>query len=130
MRHVIFLAVLSALLSGCDSDASGGKTTESKPSNLDMTKLPTDTEDMNRLDRVMGTLLETWEQRYGFEHDLQQQKITFEVPGFTLTVVEQGDGDDVALLFEEEGTKHKAVCTADDAPKVIEALLFPEPEAE
>jgi len=130
MRRVIILAVISALLSGCDSDGSGGKTTESKPSNLDKAKLPTYTKDMNRLDRVMGTLLETWEQRYKFEHDRQEPKITFEVPGFTLTVVEQGEGDNVAILFEEAGTKHKAVCTADEAPKVIEALLFPEPEAE
>lgn len=85
---------------------------------------------MNRLDRVMGTLLETWGQRYAFTHDLEEPKITFEVPGFTLTVVEDGNREDVALLFEEAGTKHKAVCTADEAPKVIEALLFPESEEE
>lgn len=75
---------------------------------------------------MMGTLLETWEQRYSFEHDRQEPKITFEVPGFTLTVVEHGEGDEVALLFEEAGTSHKVVCSADEAPTVIEALLFPE----
>ena len=85
---------------------------------------------MERLEHVMGTLLETWEQRYAFEHDREEQKLTFEIPGFTITVVEEGDGDQVALLFEEAGTKHKAVCTADEAPKVIEALLFPEPAEE
>jgi hypothetical protein len=80
---------------------------------------------MTRLDRVMGTLLETWEQRYNFEHDRHEPKLTFHVPGFTLTVVEQGEGDMVAILFEEAGTNHKAECTADEAPKLIEALLFP-----
>ena len=84
---------------------------------------------MDRLDRVMGTLLETWDHRYKFEHDRREPKITFEVSGFTLTVVEEVEGNQVAILFEEAGTKHKALCSADEAPKIIEALLFPEPEA-
>ena len=130
MRRFILLAVISALASGCDSDADGGKKAENKPSNLDQAKLQTDTKDMNRLERVMGTLLETWDQRYTFKHDRKEPELTFDVPGFTLTVVEEGRGEDVAILFEEAGTKHKAVCTADEAPKAIEALLFPEPEPE
>lgn len=78
----------------------------------------------------MGTLLERWDQRYKFVHDREEPKLTFEVPGFTLTVVESGDGEDVAILFEEAGTKHKAICSSSEAPRVIEALLFPEPDAE
>ena len=85
---------------------------------------------MDRLSNIMATLLETWEQRYAFEHDREAPKLTFEVPGFTLTVVEEGEEDQVALLFEEAGTQHKAVCPAGDAPRVIEALLFPDPSEE
>lgn len=83
---------------------------------------------MNRLDRVMGSLLETWGQRYEFVHDREDSKITFQVPGFTLTAVEQKKGDGIELLYEEAGTKHKVACSTDDAPRMIEALLFPEPE--
>jgi hypothetical protein len=80
---------------------------------------------MNRLEHVMGTLLETWEQRYTFVHDREEPSITFEVPGFTLKAVEEQE-DDVALVFEEAGTKHRVVCNIDEAPRVIEALLFPD----
>ena len=81
---------------------------------------------MTRLHQVMGTLLETWANRYSFTHDLQQPKITFEVPGFTLVAVEWADG--IALLFEESGTHHRVECTVEEAPKLIEALLFPKEE--
>jgi hypothetical protein len=56
---------------------------------------------MDQLYRVMGTMLETWEQRYLFAHDLQEPKITFTVPCFMLTVIEEGENEDVALLFEK-----------------------------
>jgi len=85
---------------------------------------------MDQLYRVMGTMLETWEQRYLFAHDLQEHKITFTVPGFTLTVIEEIENDNVALLFEKAGTKHKVVCSTDEAPKIIEALLFPEADGQ
>ncbi|MEI6703784.1 MAG: hypothetical protein WCL71_09670, partial [Deltaproteobacteria bacterium] len=84
----------------------------------------------DQLYRVMGTMLETWEQRYLFAHDLQEHKITFTVPGFTLTVIEEIENDNVALLFEKAGTKHKVVCSTDEAPKIIEALLFPEADGQ
>lgn len=73
----------------------------------------------------MGTLLETWEKRYAFVHDREEPSITFEVPGFTLKAVEEED-EDVAMIFEEAGTKHRVVCNVDEAPRVIEALLFPD----
>jgi len=79
---------------------------------------------MDRLDEVMGTLLETWGQRYAFKHDRVQHKITFEVPGFTLSAVESRN-DEIALLFEEAGTRHRVECSVAEAPKLIEALLFP-----
>lgn len=85
---------------------------------------------MNRLDYIMGTLLEVWNKRYTFRHDREEPKLTFEVPGFTLTVVGCGDSDRVAILFEEAGTNHRAECSAEEAPKVIEALLFPGQESE
>lgn len=78
----------------------------------------------------MGTMLETWEQRYLFAHDLQEAKITFTVPHFTLTVIEEGENDEVALLFEKAGTKHKVVCFTNEAPEMIEALLFPVPDGQ
>lgn len=83
---------------------------------------------MNRLDQVMGTLLETWNQRYTFRHDREESRLSFEVPGFTLDVVEAAGEDQVAILFEEAGTKHRAECSVEEAPHIIEALLFPEEE--
>jgi len=126
MLRLIKLVAIITLLSGCDSDSSGGKTVEITLNEDELKNLPKNTKNMDRLENVMGTLLETWEQRYTFEHDREDPKLTFEVPGFTLTVVEEGDDDQVALLFEETGTKHKAVCSVDEAPRVIESLLFPE----
>ena len=114
------------LLSGCDSDSSFGKKVGITANEGDLENLPEHTENMDRLENVMGTLLDTWKQRYTFEHDREEPKLTFEVPGFSLTVIEEGDANQVAILFEEAGTKHKAVCSTDEAPKVIEELLFPD----
>ena len=72
----------------------------------------------------MGTLLETWDQRYAFKHDRKNARITFEVPGFTLTAVESGK-EEIAVLFEEAGVRHRVECSVEEAPMVIEALLFP-----
>jgi len=83
---------------------------------------------MSRLDQVMGTLLETWDQRYTFRHERTEPRLSFEVPGFTLDVVEAAGDDEVALLFEEAGVKHRAECSVEEAPRIIEALLFPEEE--
>lgn len=55
---------------------------------------------MNRLDRVMGSLLETCGQRYEFVHDRKNSKITFQVPGFKLTAMEQKEGDGIELLLK------------------------------
>jgi hypothetical protein len=71
---------------------------------------------MDRLVYVMGTLLETWNKRYNFEHDRKVPKLTFTVPGFTLTVLESG-ADKVALLFEEAGTNHRVECSPKKLPR-------------
>lgn len=127
MCRLTILVALSMFVPACDSRPRTKNQIESH--NTDSTtSLQTEKKPMNRLDRVMGTLLETWAQRYQFEHDREEPKLTFQVPGFTLTVLEQGEGDQVAILFEEAGTKHKAICSVEEAPKIIEALLFPEPE--
>ena len=84
---------------------------------------------MSRLDHVMGTLLETWDQRYVFKHDRSNARLTFEVPGFTLTAIESGE-EEVALLFEEEGVQHRVECSVEEAPALIEAILFPKPKSE
>lgn len=130
MPRPIILAALLLLLPSCDSRPADGKQIETVH-NAKAVENPLITKvNMNRLDRVMGELLETWGQRYTFEHDRQEHKISFEVPGFKLTLVEQGEGDEVAILFEESGTKHKAVCSVEEAPRIIDALLFPPPEAQ
>jgi len=91
-----------------------------------MTNIEKNIEEMSRLELIMGKLLKTWEQRYEFEHDLEEPKLTFKVPNFVLTVVEEGESENVAILFEEAGTKHKAICKTAEAPKAIESLLFAE----
>ncbi|RYD34017.1 MAG: hypothetical protein EOP86_11970 [Verrucomicrobiaceae bacterium] len=127
--HSLILPVsLLMLVPACDSGSNNGNGIVVTHSSNDPGNALPNEKNMNRLDRVMGALLETWGHRYKFEHDRQEPKITFEVPGFILTLVEEKEGDKVAILFEEAGTTHKAVCSADEAPKVIEALLFPEPE--
>lgn len=79
---------------------------------------------LNRMEYIMGTLIETWDQSYSFRHNLKEQILTFNAPGFTLTVVEEGEGDDVALLFEKNGIKFKEVCNVKEAPEIIESFLF------
>jgi hypothetical protein len=73
----------------------------------------------------MGTLLETWEQRYTFGHDRARGLISLEVPGFVLLVQETDNGR-ITLTFEQEGETRTVECAADEAPKEIEALLFPQ----
>jgi len=76
------------------------------------------------LDKVLGTLLETWGKRYAFDLNREKRELRLTVPNFELLATESQDGK-IFLTFEEAGTKHRVECTADEAPKVIEALLFP-----
>ena len=111
---------------GCHSGKKESPGIEVTLTTKDLTALDRDSKKLHRLDQVMGTLLETWDNRYTFRHDRDAPKLTFTVPEFTLTVVEDGvSADKVALLFEEAGTSHRVECTAEEAPKIIEALLFP-----
>jgi hypothetical protein len=79
---------------------------------------------MQPLDKVLGTLLETWNKRYVFNLDREKRQLRFTVPNFELLATEAASGK-IQLSFDEAGTRHQVECTADEAPKVIEALLFP-----
>ncbi len=118
MRTLVLLLAVAALVPACDSGSESGKEIEIILTEDDLAELPTNQQDMNRLDRVMGTLLETWEQRYTFEHDREEPRLTFTVPGFTLAVVEDGAGEGVAILFEEAGTKHQQSAQRTKPPRL------------
>jgi hypothetical protein len=79
---------------------------------------------MKSLDKVLGTLLETWDKRYTFKLDREKWRLQLSVPGFELIATEGKEGK-ILLAFEEAGTKHRVECTTEEAPKLIEALLFP-----
>lgn len=87
--------------------------------------MPGKVDGLRPLEQLLGTLLETWDQRYNFTLDREKWALTLSVPGFQLVATETG-GNKVALAFEEAGTRHRAECSADEAPRIIEALLFPE----
>jgi hypothetical protein len=80
--------------------------------------------DLLPLDRVFGRLLETWGHRYKFTFDLEKRELALSVQGFDLLASESGGT--ILLAFEEAGQKHRVECSVEEAPKVIEALLFPE----
>ena len=117
--------VITFLAASCEREEHGAVRTKQTAEAFTAGNSEVTTTKMNRLEHVMGTLLETWEKRYAFVHDREEPSITFEVPGFTLKAVEEED-EDVAMIFEEAGTKHRVVCNVDEAPRVIEALLFPD----
>lgn len=79
---------------------------------------------MTPLDRVLAELLETWNQRYEFILNREKQELTLRVPNFEL-IVTKGEGEEVWIRFEEAGQKHRVECPLDEAPRVIEGLLFP-----
>ena len=80
---------------------------------------------MRPLDQLLGTLLETWNQRYKFTLNREKWELELSVPGFQVLATETGE-DKIALRFEEAGKRHRVECSVDEAPRVIEALLFPE----
>jgi len=80
---------------------------------------------MEPLDYVLGTLLETWNQRYQFSLNQEKRELTLNVPGFQLVATE-ASSDMIHLQFEEAGQHHRVECPVAKAPEVIEALLFPE----
>ena len=84
---------------------------------------------MRPLDLLMANLLETWGQRYAFQLDRDKWELALKVPGFELLATET-DGGKIALTFEEAGKKHRVECPLEEAPRLIEALLFPENEEE
>jgi hypothetical protein len=77
----------------------------------------------------MANLLETWEQRYTFHLDREKWELALKVPGFELQAAET-DAGKIDLTFEEAGKKHRVECSLEEAPRLIEALLFPESEEE
>ena len=81
-------------------------------------------ETMRPLELVWGTLLETWDQRYNFTLNREKWELTLSVPGFELLVTETRDGR-IVLTFEEAGKRHRAECSVEEAPTIIEALLLP-----
>jgi hypothetical protein len=125
MRISLCFVAIAFLAASCEREENGAAGSEQTAEAVTVGNSKATKNPMNRLEHVMGTLLETWEQRYTFVHDREEPSITFEVPGFTLKAVEEQEGD-VALVFEEAGTKHRVVCNVDEAPRVIEALLFPD----
>lgn len=125
MRNTLCAVVITFLAASCEREERGVISMEPTVAEVTADNSKASNTHMNRLEDVMGTLLETWEQRYTFVHNREEHSITFEVPGFTLRAVEDEE-EDVALLFEEAGTKHRVVCKVGEAPRVIEALLFPD----
>lgn len=84
-------------------------------------------DDLRPLEQLLGTLLETWDQRYGFSLDREKWELVLSVPGFELLATEAGEGK-IALSFEEAGNRHRVAGPLEEAPRLIEALLFPDPE--
>ena len=82
-------------------------------------------DELRPLDQVLGMLLETWNHRYKFTLNREKWELALSVHGFDLLASESGTGK-IVLTFEEAGTKHRAECSVEEAPKVIESLLFPE----
>jgi hypothetical protein len=79
---------------------------------------------MKPLDQVLGNLLETWDKRYTFNLDREKGELRLTVPNFELVATESS-AEKIFLTFDEAGTRHRVECSTDEAPKVIEALLFP-----
>ena len=79
---------------------------------------------MRPIEQLLGTMLETWNQRYNFRLERETGVLVFSVPGFELTAVEHEGA--IALSFEEEGKRYRKICPLEEAPSVIEASLFPE----
>jgi hypothetical protein len=77
------------------------------------------------LEGVLATLLETWNQRYAFELDREAWQLSLNTLDFELRATETADGN-VVLSFQRAGKPHEFECSALEAPKVIESLLFPE----
>lgn len=80
---------------------------------------------MRPLDQLLGTMLETWNQRYNFKLNREKWELEFSVPGFILFATETTGGR-IALTFDEAGKRHQVECSVAESPRVIEALLFPD----
>ena len=119
MPRKLTLLLLPFWLVSCSGETGSGGSAESS-NHLAMADSAND-----QMDQVMGTLLETWENRYTFVHNREKAEIKFEVPGFSLLARRLNDTH-LALEFEEAGQEHRVKCTTEEAPKVIEALLFAE----
>jgi hypothetical protein len=75
------------------------------------------------LEEVLAALLETWDQRYAFELDREAWRLSLNTSSFELHATEGGDGA-IVLAFERAGKPHEIECSVDEAPKLIETLLF------
>ena len=78
---------------------------------------------LSPLDLVLGALLETWGQRYQFDFDRAKGALVFNRRGFELRASELPTGG-ICLNFNEAGKQHRVECSVEEAPKVIETLLF------
>jgi hypothetical protein len=78
------------------------------------------------LDELMGTLLETWEQRYVFHFDRAKRVAVFTREEMHAHVEETADAKLRVTCRHTPGADTVVECTPDEATGLVEAILFRE----
>ena len=78
------------------------------------------------LDELIGTLLETWNNRYVFECDRERRSAVFTRDGIQVRVDELKSGK--LRVFRESASDESVekMCDVQEAAELIEATLFPQ----
>ena len=78
------------------------------------------------LDELMGSLLDTWEQRYQFNFDRERRVAEF-TRGQMRARVEEMRGGKLRITYQSgPDLESSEVCTPDEAARFVEAVLFRE----
>jgi hypothetical protein len=73
---------------------------------------------------MMGTLLERWDNRYSFNHDLAKKEVAFE-RGSMIALVHQTKNGMLDVVYEHApGETTIEPCTPSEAAAMIEVILF------
>jgi hypothetical protein len=76
------------------------------------------------LDELLGTLLETWEQRYEFKFDREKRLAHFVRGNRHVDVSELSSGELSVTFAGVSGKEASELCTPDRAAQLVETVLF------
>ncbi len=76
------------------------------------------------LDELLGTLLETWEQRYEFKLDREKRLAHFIRENRQVDVSELSSGELRVTYAGLSGKEVSEVCTPERAAQLVETVLF------